>query len=123
VLRIVGVHRHENPDNEFILLQNQGAMRIALRGHVLLSEVAIERGVLAGGSYVFSETELIPPGIFVILRTGWGITRWARTRDGSPAFQMYACMHTPLWHRCEGAISILNTQHTYVERREPALQF
>ena len=47
MIRIVGIQRAERPEEEFVLLQNQGGMRLNLRGHVILTDAAV--ALVTGG--------------------------------------------------------------------------
>jgi hypothetical protein len=117
VIRIVGVQRNESPDEEFVLLQNQGGLRINLRGHIILSEWGIDTD-LSDHAHVFRDEALIPSGAYVILYTGRGTPRWARTKDGAIVYYAYAGRETPIWDRSIGALHVLATQHTFTGRRE-----
>jgi hypothetical protein len=121
LIRIIGIQRNESPSQEFILLQNQGSLRINIRGHLVMSQSALEASDLSFAAHVFGDEALVPPGMYVLLFTGVGESRWTKTKDGSLVY--YAYMNRPhsVWDRCSGSISILNTQHTYTERAEPAL--
>lgn len=118
MLRIVGVQRSSQPEQEFILLQNQGSMRVVLRGLMLVHERSIETGDLAQGAFVFRDTEVIPPGLFVMLSTGCGTPHWTRTKDGAHVFRTYIGSRSVAWSRSEGPIHILSPHHSYVERGE-----
>ncbi|MCW5943632.1 MAG: hypothetical protein KIS66_15480 [Fimbriimonadaceae bacterium] len=116
------MQRSDCPEREFVLLQNQGAMRAFLRGHLILSERALATGCLDLGSYLFNSDEPIPTGAYVMLRTGGGESRWIRSKDGAPVFTLFVGRDRPLWSTA-GSLHILNTQHTYVERQEPAYAY
>jgi hypothetical protein len=117
VIRIVGVQRNESPDQEFVLLQNQGGLRINLRGHVILSEWGIDAG-LGSHAHAFRDEAMIPSGAYVILYSGQGEPRWARTKDGAIVYYAYAGRDSSLWERSIGPLHILAMQHTFSERRE-----
>lgn len=119
MIRIVGIQRDESPDREFILLQNQGGMRINLRGHVIVSQSAIEASDLSDSAHAFNEEALIPPGMFVLLSTGCGTPRWSRTKDGTLVYYTYMNREIPVWLRSSGSIHMLSTHHTYCERGTP----
>lgn len=116
MLRIVGVQRSDSPEQEFILLQNQGSMRVQLRGYVIMSESAIERGSMYANSHVMADEIAIPPGMYVLLFTGTGTPRWTRTKDGMHVYQTYMQQDLPVWSRTEGPLHIMHAHHTYVER-------
>lgn len=118
MIRIVAVQRSSNPDEEFVLLQNQGGLRLDLRGHVVVSESAVHSGNLATGAHVFSDSEQIPAGMYVMLRSGVGLPRWARTKDGSLVYYAFAGSTRSLWGSCTGPLHVLARQHTFSERRE-----
>lgn len=78
MIRIVGVQRASNPQKEFILLQNQGSLRLTLRGHLVASDQAIRNSDLAIGAHAFSDDVAIGPGMYVLLHTG--VRRCAEAR-------------------------------------------
>ena len=118
MIRIVGVQRNENPHQEFVLLQNQGSLRINLRGHLLMSDCTLERDSLGETLHLFREEMLIPPGNFVILFSGIGTPRWAKTKDQQLIYYAYMNRETPVWQPCSGPMHVLSPHHTYAERRE-----
>lgn len=120
VIRIVGVQRHELPEKEFILLQNQGGLRVNLRGHLVASELAIADSDLSFSAHAFSDEALIPPGMYVLLSTGRGSPRWTKTKDGQMLYYAYMNRESSVWEHTPGALHVLNMQHTYTER-PPAL--
>ena len=121
MIRIVGVQRNQAADKEFVLFQNQGALRINLRGHLILSECAVNDQDLSQFAHLFTDEVLIPAGMYVLLGTGSGETRWSKSKDGSLIFHTYMNRNYPVWDRCILPLHLLNTQHSYAERREPAL--
>lgn len=121
MLRIVGVQRSSAADQEFILLQNQGSLRVNLRGHVLLSELALAAGDLAPFSYAFCDEEFVAPGVYVVLSTGIGGAHWAKTKDGTYVLRTYMNRSEPLWSRCSGPVHLLARQHTFTERSSESL--
>lgn len=120
MIRIVGVQRHVSPEQEFVLLQNQGGLRVKLRGHVILGERAIEDGSFQTGAHVFSDDALIPAGMYVLLASGYGESRWAKTKDGQLIYYAYMGRTSSVWEYCPGAVHVLSPQHTFAERG-PAL--
>jgi hypothetical protein len=72
VIRIVGLQRNESTTQEFILLQNQGSLRLSLRGHVIVSDAAIENSDLSFAAHAFNDDVQVPPGMYVLLSTGRG---------------------------------------------------
>ncbi|CAN5623564.1 hypothetical protein BH11ARM2_BH11ARM2_20520 [soil metagenome] len=116
MIRIVGIQRSHFPQDEFVLLQNQGAIRLALRGHLLMTEEAIGRLSEKAAVHSFSDEAYIPAGAYVILKSGYGDPRWARTKDGALIYYAFAGREERLWPETSGPLHILNTQHSYVER-------
>jgi hypothetical protein len=121
LLRIIGVQRNESPDKEFVLLQNQGSLRINLRGHVLISETALDGRDLNRSAHVFSEEVLVPAGMYVLLITGQGEPKWSRTKDGALIYHAYMGREFPVWDRSEPPLHVLCKQHSFAEPREPVL--
>lgn len=121
MLRIVGLQRGETADREFLLLQNQGSMRIHLKGHAILSESAMLTGDLSMGAYAFPDDIYIAPGLYVVLTSGAGVPRWAKTKDGTQVFHAYMFKDEPVWSRVELPLHAMGTQHVYAERSEPLL--
>ena len=117
MLRIVGIQRSENSLEEFVLLQNHSSMRMRLRGHILMSEAYLSHYAL-DSIYAFTDEEMIHPGAFVILHSGSGINRWAKTKQGSMVYMCYVGSRAPLWCAA-GRLQILSTQHTYEELTTP----
>jgi len=118
MLRIVGIKRSETPDLEFVLLQNQGSIRVKLKGHAIVEESKSEEAGPA--MYLFAETECIPPGNFVLLKSGIGESKWGLSKDGSRVYFTYAGGNQTLWSCLEGSLHLLGTQHTFVERKDRA---
>jgi len=121
LIRIVGVQRHESPRQEFILLQNQGGLRINLKGHLVVADSAFERGDLSQAAHAFSDDALIPPGMYVLLFTGSGEPRWGKTKDGAMVFYTYMNRADSIWEHTPGPLHVLNKHHTYAERSPNAL--
>ena len=119
MLRIVGLHHGDTPDDEFILLQNQGSIRVKLKGHALISEGKFTRCSESASSYAFPDQEHIPPGHFVLLRSNDGIPRWGVSKDGSRVYFTFAGASETLWPEAEGPVHVLHIQHTYIERKAP----
>ena len=121
MLRIVGVQKNAFAEQEFVLLQNQGSMRISLRGHVVLSECAVDTGDLGITAHAFKDDVNVPPGMYVILFSGSGVPRWAKTKDGAMVYYSYMSREASVWIRGAGPLHVLNKIHTYAERREALL--
>ena len=116
MIRIVGVQRNELANREFVLLQNQGSLRIGLRGHVIMSESALDNSDLANAAHAFTDDVLVPPGTYILLSSGAGHPRWVRTKDGTMVYYAYMNRVEPVWNLCVGPLHVLGTQHTYAER-------
>lgn len=118
MLRIVGVQRNDNPVEEFVLLQNQGHMRVSLHGHLLVAESAYQEVPLDRCAYAFSDDEFIPPSLFVILSTATGQPHWGKTKDGSYVYYTYMNRASGFWNGCSLPLHILAPQHTFVDRSD-----
>lgn len=118
VVRIVGIQRSNEANEEFILLQNQGGLRVTLRGTVLVSERVVDQGCLQGACHVFSDEVNIPPGAFVLLRSGFGTPRWTKTKDGAMVYYSFMGRTESVWGCSEVPIHVSAPHHTYIERRE-----
>lgn len=121
MLRIVGLQRSDIADREFLLLQNQGSMRVTLKGHAILSESAMLTGDFSMGAYAFPDEIHIAPGLYVVLSTGAGNPRWARTKDGAHLYHAYMFRENPVWSNVELPLHVMSSQHTYSERPEPIM--
>lgn len=118
MIRIVGVQRSPILEEEFVLLQNQGGLRINLRGHLVVADSALNEGRLDHAAHAFGDEALIPAGAYVLLHTGCGEPRWARTKDFAYIYHAYANRLTSLWEHAQGPLHVLATQHTFSERKE-----
>ncbi|MBL8088214.1 MAG: hypothetical protein JNM85_09125 [Chthonomonas sp.] len=117
MIRIVGVQRSDQVEGEFVLLQNQGAMRQHLRGHLVLSELAYEG---QAGSHLFNDDVHIGPSQFVMLKSGAGRSGWRQSRDGQLMYIAFAGQCQRIWGPECRAVHVLHVQHSYCERqREP----
>lgn len=116
MIRIVGIQRHPDPEREFILFQNQGSLRHLLKGHVVMGQDAIDGADLSSVGHLFRDDVYIPPGMYVLLTTGCGDPRWARTKDGAMVFYAYMGRSRSVWDRSSASVHVLCTQHTFVER-------
>lgn len=116
MVRIVGVQRSGEAAGEFLLLQNQGAMRVRLMGHWVASDELTRNG--AGSGHLFTDDVWIGPGQFIVLHSKCGQSRWTTARDGAQVYTAYAGSPTPLWLR-DDPIHVLSIQHTYSRQREP----
>ncbi|MFQ3586322.1 MAG: hypothetical protein SNJ76_01475 [Fimbriimonadaceae bacterium] len=93
-------------------------MRIRLRGHAVISESCLATNDLSRGAFAFADDEAIPPGFFVVLQTGCGVNRWAKTKDGTHVYYVFMGRNQSVWSRSLEPVHVFHTQHTYVERTE-----
>ncbi|MBI1757235.1 MAG: hypothetical protein HY248_01910 [Fimbriimonas ginsengisoli] len=121
MIRIVGVQRSSELEQEFVLLQNQGSLRMNLRGHLILSDDSLERDDYHVRAHLFRDDVMIPPGNYVLLHTGNGEPKWMRTKDLQLVYYAYMGRIRPVWEQCTGPFHVLGPQHTYSERRETLL--
>lgn len=119
MLRIVGINRHPEVEREFVLLQNQGGLRVNLRGHIVMAEACVNEGEPLDCLHILTEDVVIPPGAFVILYTGVGESKWTRTKDQSLAYYCHIGKEQSIWDRRPGAIHVLSIQHSYQTRQQP----
>jgi hypothetical protein len=96
-------------------------MRVSLKGHAILSESAFLTGDLTLGAYAFPDDVSIAPGLYVVLTTGPGNPRWARTKDGTHVYHAYMFKESPVWSKAELPLHMMGSQHVYAERAEPLL--
>ncbi len=120
MIRIVGLQRNESTAQEFVLLQNQGSLRLSLRGHLVVSDAAIEHSDLSFAAHAFNDDVQVPPGMYILLATGRGNPRWVRTKEGALVYYAYMNRDTSVWERASGSVHVLCPQHTFAERA-PAL--
>ncbi|MEJ5171383.1 MAG: hypothetical protein WHU10_10375 [Fimbriimonadales bacterium] len=120
MIRIVGIQRSEDPNREFVLLQNQGSRRLTLRGHGVVADSSID-GSDPIGVFLLPDDVLLPPGMFVVLKTGAGQNRWGRTKDGTHVYFCHMNRTQSVWTRVRGPVHVVATQHTFVERETYAL--
>lgn len=116
MLRIVGVERHIDAAQEFILLQNQGTMRLNLRGHGVVSDEVLDVSGAAPGLFFFGEDVFIPSGGYVFLATGPTEARWQRTRDGANIYRTSMQRTQAIWHHSPGIMHVLQVQHSFCEK-------
>jgi len=116
MLRIVGVERNSDSAQEFILLQNQGTMRVNLRGHGVVADEVLDVSGGAPGMYLFSDDVFIPSGAYVFLATGTTESRWQRTRDGNNIYRTSMQRPNSVWHHVPGTLHVLQIQHSFCER-------
>lgn len=121
MLRIVGVQRSTSASGEFVLLQNQGSIRVNLKGHVLMSDSAFRGGALAGHVHALSDEVFIPPGMYVLLSTTRGKSKWGKSRDGTTLYFAFMGCGEPVWTVPDEPIHLLSTQHTFADRKDALL--
>ncbi len=92
-----------------------------MKGHLLLSEDALEHGDLSDSAFLFTEEAVIAPGNYVLLSTGIGEPRWAKTKDGAVVYYAYMNREAPFWAERPGPLHLLRRQHTYKVCPEPVL--
>jgi hypothetical protein len=116
MLRIAGIQPSDEPDEEFILLQNQGVMKVMLRGHVLAKDDAWQDyGELnTDRVYAFSDNVFVPPSAYVMLKTGFGFNGWRKSKDGSPVYCVYWKRDTSAWDQHELTVHLLQVSHSKV---------
>lgn len=114
MIRIVGIQRSDDSRSEFVVLQNQGNMRVNLRGHALLSQSILDEGV--GRAYVLRDDVDLPAGHYCVVRTGRGEAKWCHRHEGYHIYHAFLHEPAPIWGSAEGAVMLLAPQHTYAER-------
>ncbi|MBL8065146.1 MAG: hypothetical protein JNM34_04720 [Chthonomonadaceae bacterium] len=119
MIRIVGIQRSDLIGQEFVLLQNQGGMRVTLRGHAVISDESIDGDVPV--MHVFTDDVSVMPGQFVLLRTCPGAAHWSSTAEGQRVYYTYVGRLAPLWSATKGAIQLLAPQHSYCDRSAEAI--
>jgi len=116
MIRIVGVQRNENISQEFVLLQNQGNMRLNLRGYALIAESAIDETPGLQEAFVISENIDIPAGHHVAIRTGSGQSGWCHKHDGYHVYHLFLGRNTPIWGRLQGDVILLAPSHKFSDK-------
>jgi hypothetical protein len=116
MIRIVGVQRSDEVAQEFILLQNQGNMKVNLRGHALVADLELLGLDGAGALHLFSDDVEVQAGAYVLLRTVPCRTHWNHCNEGQLIYHTTMSRTELVWSRCEGALHLLKPQHTYCER-------
>lgn len=121
MIRIVGVQKSENIGQEFVLLQNQGSMRVKLKGHAVVAESALRSGESNSAVHLFTDETDIMPGQFVLLRTCMGSSHWSMTAEGQRVYYTHMDRIGAVWERHPGPLHVLAPQHTYCERSVEAI--
>ncbi len=116
MIRIVGMQRNPDPTQEFVLLQNQGGIRVQLRGHALVAESSVNEPAGLQEVYLISEDVQLQPGQYALVRTCSCSGRWCHKNDGYSVFYTGLGRQSSVWSRFEGPIHILAPQHTFCER-------
>ncbi len=114
MLRIVGVQRSQEPNEEFVLLQNQGVLKVNLKGHLLAPECAFDcNGSFSSETvFAFHDDIIIPPKVFVMLVTGTGDDGWTKSKDGSLIYCKFWQKNRTVWSHMESPIQILGVLHS-----------
>ncbi|MBL8059650.1 MAG: hypothetical protein JNK63_02915 [Chthonomonas sp.] len=121
MIRIVGIERNQDPNREFILLQNQGSLRQLLRGCAVIPDSRCDLPCASGSMHLFADETQVVPGAFIMLHTGVGEPKWTVTRDGSRVYHAYMNRSSCVWEEVHGPLHVLGIQHTYTERATQAL--
>ncbi len=116
MLRIVGIERNIDAMQEFVLLQNQGTMRINLRGHGVIADEVIDVCGAAPGLFLFNEDVFIPSGVYVFLATGPTEARWQRNRDGVHIYRTSMQRTQAIWQHVPGTLHVVQVQHSFCEK-------
>lgn len=117
MLRIMAVQRSDDPQREYVLLQNHGSLRLALKGHVLADDIGLEQRD-RDRMFVFSDDAQIPAMAYVLLVTGTGKAGWYQDSDARPVYCVYWNKSQPVWSCAQDAIHLLNVIHTNKPRSE-----
>lgn len=116
MIRIVGVERSQDPYKEAVLMQNQGVMRVNLKGHALLAASDEQGDLREGFAYVFTEDVELPAGTYVWVLTAGAQTGWFRTKEGYHVYRTSLRKLEPVWSSDSSALHLLAPQHTFVVR-------
>ncbi len=117
MLRIMAVQRSDDPQREYVLLQNHGSLRIALRGHMLADDGGLD-GPDRERMYVFADDAQIPAMAYVLLVSGAGKNGWYQDSDARPVYCVYWNKKQPVWSQAGDAIHLLHVIHTNKPRSE-----
>jgi hypothetical protein len=114
MLRILCVQRGQTPEEEFILLQNQGVLKVCLTGFMLTEESVVRGGREPDPSrtFVFWENIWMPPNTYAIVVTGKGEDGWRRCRDGTLVYHAFWNRDRVVWSTREEPIHLLGIVHT-----------
>ncbi len=117
MVRIIGVQRNEDIGSEFVLLQNQGSMKINLKGHIIAAKTVIEGGDAKEAIHIFTDDVDVHPGMYVLLRTCAGVGHWNYMQDRYSTYYAYMHRRAAIWNRHTGPLHVLSLQHSWVERK------
>lgn len=121
MIRIVGIQRHEDVTKEFILLQNQGSMRVKLRGHTLISDHSMDEPSGAQVAYCIRDDIYIQPGQYILVRTCSGEAKWDFKNEGYVTYCTYLRLSESAWQNSNGIIHILAPQHSLAEKQKATM--
>lgn len=121
MIRIVGVQKSDNIGQEFVLLQNQGSMRVKLKGHAVVAEAALKGGEQSSAVHLFTDETDVMPGQYILLRTCMGSSHWSTTAEGQRVYYTHMDRIGPVWNRNSGPLHVLAPQHTFSERSVDAI--
>lgn len=116
MIRIVGVQPTENIAQEFVLLQNQGNMRINLRGYALIAEQDFSDPPGLQAVFVINEDIDVPPGHHAAIRTAAGTSGWCHKHDGYHVYHFFLGRSTSIW-RAETTVHLLTPTHRYATKK------
>lgn len=116
MIRIVGVQPNENIGQEFVLLQNQGNMRINLRGYALIADSNLSDPPGLQNVFVINEDISIPPGHHAAIRTGSGTSDWCHKHDGYHVYHFFLGRNTPIWEP-ETTVHLLTPTHKFATKK------
>ncbi|MBS1711314.1 MAG: hypothetical protein JSS71_06280 [Armatimonadetes bacterium] len=120
MIRIVGVQPSENIGQEFVLLQNQGNMRVNLRGHALVAEDSLLDPPGLQRVFVINQDVDIPAGHHVAIRTGSGDHQWCHKHDGYHIYHFFLNRGESLWNS-QSTLMLLAPNHRFTPRKVETL--
>lgn len=103
MLKIIEVHPALRPEAEYVVLQNEGLVSLALCGWALCSETVFDSDSRGWSSsfYMFDQDANIRPYTRVVLFTGSGEDGWAPTIDGKQAFLAHWNRQQSVWKHAQ----------------------
>lgn len=117
MLRILAVQRSDDPQREYVLLQNHGSLRVSLKGHVITDESGLER-CEKERMFVFADDAQIPAMAYVLLVSGSGKNGWYQDNDARPVYCAYWNRPAAVWEDASEPIHLLHVIHTNRPRTE-----